>query len=187
MAWQSKELEGCLDKVFYTNKIQKKDFLESGAFPVISQESEAINGYWNYKKDVFRSKTPVVIFGDHTQVLKYVDFDFVLGADGVKILRPKAFLDPRYFYYYLKSIDLKNLGYARHYRLLKEVEVFYPKSLPTQRLIVKKLDKIFAAIEKVKQNAQKNLQNAKELFEAYLQGVFAKQGKGWKWARLSEL
>ncbi len=41
---------------------------------------------------MFKVKTPVVIFGDHTKVLKYVDFDFVLGADGVKVLPAKQFL-----------------------------------------------------------------------------------------------
>ncbi|MFA6548987.1 MAG: restriction endonuclease subunit S [Candidatus Margulisiibacteriota bacterium] len=60
-------------------------------------------------------------------------------------------------------------------------------SLPTQRLIVKKLDKIFASIEKAKENAQKNLQNARELFESYLQGVFAKAGAGWEEKALEEV
>src|SRR3989339_2052260 len=134
--WQTKNFEDCLDKVVYTSKIQRKDFLKSGLFPIISQESEDINGYWDDKKDLFKCKKPVVIFGDHTQVLKYVDFDFVLGADGVKILQPKEILDSRFFYFFLQSVDLKSLGYARHYRLLKEIDVSFP-SLPEQHRIVK--------------------------------------------------
>ena len=185
--WQTKNIEDCLDKVVYTNKIQRKNFLKSGAFPIISQEAEAINGYWNKEEDLFRCKMPVVIFGDHTQVLKYVDFGFVLGADGVKILQPKKLLDPRFFYYFLQNVDLKNLGYARHYRLLKEIEISYPESLPEQHRIVKILDEVFADVAKAKENAEKNLQNAKELFESYLQSVFANPGKDWEEKRLGEV
>lgn len=185
--WQTKNFEDCLVKVVYTKKIQRKDFLESGDFPIISQEAEDINGYWDSDNDVFRTKTPVVIFGDHTQVLKYVDFDFVLGADGVKILAPKVFLDPRFFYYFLQSVDLKSLGYARHYRLLKEIEVSYPDSLAEQKRIVKTLDEVFEGITKVKENAEKNLKNSHELFESYLQSVFADPGNDWEEKSLEEL
>src|ERR1035437_4530400 len=118
--WQTKKLEEVLDRVTYTNKILSKNFLSSGKFPIISQEEDFINGYWDNEKDLFKVKTPVILFGDHTQVLKYVDFDFVLGADGIKILQPNSSLDTKYFSYFLKSISLKSLGYARHYRLLKE-------------------------------------------------------------------
>ena len=44
--WETKEFEDCLDKVVYTNKIMRKDFLEDGSYPIISQEQEFINRYW---------------------------------------------------------------------------------------------------------------------------------------------
>ncbi len=166
--WQTKNIEDCIEKIAYTNKIQRKDFLESGIFPVISQEQDLINGYWNKKEDVFHVSKPVVVFGDHTQILKYVDFDFVLGADGVKLLQPKEFLHPRYFYYFLKNVNLRSLGYARHYRLLKEKNINYPESISEQERIVKTLDETFEKLEKTKENIAKNLQNSKELFESYL-------------------
>lgn len=172
--WQTTRIEDCLEKVVYTSKIQRKDFLASGKFPIVSQEESSINGYWNNKQDLFKVNTPLVVFGDHTQVLKYVDFDFVLGADGVKILQPKKFLDPKFFYYYLQSVDLRSLGYARHYRLLKEMKITYPESLPEQKRIVKVLDEVFEGINKAKANAEKNLANARELFESYLQEIFNK-------------
>ena len=170
--WEIEEFEKCLEKVTYTNKIQRKDFKEEGIYPVVSQEKEFINGYWDNEDDLFRVDKPVVIFGDHTQVLKFVVFDFVLGADGVKILKPKEKIDPKYFYFFLQNIDLGSLGYARHYRLLKEINVAYPKSLLEQQRIVSILDECFAAIAKALANAEQNLKNAKELFESYLQGVF---------------
>lgn len=178
--WEIAKFETCLQKVTYTNKIQRKDFKEEGIFPIISQEKDFINGYWDNEDDLFRVDKPVVIFGDHTQVIKFVDFDFVLGADGVKILKPKNDIDPKYFYFFLQNIDLGSLGYARHYRLLKEINVAYPKSLPEQQRIVSILDRAFSAIDKAKANAEQNLKNAKELFESYLKGVFEKKVDGWE-------
>jgi type I restriction enzyme S subunit len=169
--WEIKYFEDCLDKVVYTEKIQRKDFLEDGEFPVVSQEQEFINGYWNDSGCVFKIKKPVVIFGDHTQVLKYVDFDFVLGADGVKILQPVDGINAKYFYYFLNSVNLKSLGYARHYRLLKEIQVPIP-SLPEQQRIVALLDETFSALETVHANAERNQVNAREVFEVALSKTF---------------
>src|ERR1035441_8439643 len=91
--WKQQPFEDCIEPVTYSQKIQRKDFLDEGAYPVVSQEENFINGYWDNESDLFKVTSPLVVFGDHTKVLKYVDFDFVLGADGVKILLPRAFLD----------------------------------------------------------------------------------------------
>ena len=169
--WEEKQFESCIENIQYTNKIPKKDFKENGFFPIISQEEEFINGYWDKEKDLFKIKKPLVIFGDHTKNIKYVDFDFVLGADGVKIISTIDDILPKYMYYYLQNIQLRDLGYARHYKLLKEVVVKYP-SLSEQQRIVGILDEAFENIEKAKQNALQNLNNAKELFNHYLNQIF---------------
>ena len=177
-AWQTSSFEDCIEAVKYTRKIQRKDFLPEGEFPVVSQEADFINGFWNDAADIFKVSTPLVVFGDHTQVLKYIDFDFVLGADGVKILRPRKFLLPRFFYYQLLATEFQTLGYARHYRLLAELEIAYPP-LPEQQRIVGLLDEAFAGLATAQANAKKNLQNARALFESHLQAVFTQRGKGW--------
>lgn len=176
--WQTKSFEDCIEKVTYTAKIQRKDFLDEGEFPIVSQEGAFINGYWNEMADVFRVSSPIIIFGDHTKVLKYVDFDFVLGADGVKLLPPKEFMLPKFFYYQLQSVNLNSLGYARHYKLLRELEICYPP-LPEQQRIVRLLDEAFDGIATAKANAENSLQNARVLFEIYLQSVFTQRTEGW--------
>lgn len=184
--WEAKQFEDCIEQVKYTRKIQRRSFRSTGKFPIVSQEAELVNGYWDGHEDVFKVQTPVVIFGDHTQVLKYVDFDFVLGADGVKILQPRSFISPKFFYYHLQAAELPNLGYARHYRLLKEINIPLPP-LPEQRRIVGLLDEAFAAIATAKANAEKNLQNAREIFESHLNEVFAKQWESESLVALEEL
>jgi type I restriction enzyme, S subunit len=182
--WEKKDFEDCLEKVVYTRKVQRKDFLEAGKFPVISQEKEFINGFWDNSDVVFKITKPIIIFGDHTQVLKYVDFDFVLGADGVKILQPIDGIDTRFFFYFLTSVDLESLGYARHYRLLKDIQVPIP-SLREQIRIVALLDEFFVAIDTAKANAEKNLANGSELFDSVLQGAF--ENKNWEKKKLEEI
>jgi len=184
--WQTKPFEDCIESVKYTRKIQRKDFLDDGQFPIVSQEAEFTNGYWDDEADVFKVSTPVVIFGDHTQVLKYVDFDFVLGADGVKILPPRDFLRPKFFFYQLQAANFTSLGYARHYRLLKELEIKYPP-LAEQQRIVGLLDEAFEGLATAKANAEKNLQNARALFESHLQSVFTQRGPGWVEKNLGDL
>ena len=178
IGWERKPFENCIEKVKYTRKIKRKEFLQDGEYPVVSQEEEFINGYWDNPADLFRVKTPIIVFGDHTKVLKYIDFDFVLGADGVKILLPDKVLLPRFFFYQLHNANLDALGYARHYRLLKELEIAYPP-LPEQRRIVGILDEAFDGIATAKATAEKNLQNARALFESHLNTVFTQCGDDW--------
>jgi type I restriction enzyme S subunit len=59
--------------------------------------------------------------------------------------------------------------------------------LPEQQRIVAILDEVFAAIAKAKENAERNLRNAKELFERYLQGVFEEKGEGWEEKALEQI
>ena len=198
--WEWKEFEDCIERVKYTTKIPSKDYLQEGEFPIVSQEDCLISGYWNDRSDLFKVTKPIVIFGDHTKVLKYIDFDFVLGADGVKILCPKDYLNAHFFFYFLKSVNFDNLGYARHYRLLKELSVPIPP-LSEQKRIVKFLDEEFSKIDSLKTNAETNLKNAKELFETTLEKELnplsrhserseessAELPSGWEWVALNNV
>ena len=170
--WQSKSFEDCIEDVQYTTKVQRKDFLEEGKFPIVSQEAEFTNGYWNKAADVFKVTRPVIIFGDHTKILKFVDFDFVLGADGVKILPPKQFLIPKFFFYQLRSAPLKALGYARHYRLLKELEISYPDS-DEQTAIVKKLDSLSTETQRLESLYEQKLAALAALKKSLLHQAFS--------------
>ncbi len=157
--WKHIPFEMAIEKVKYTRKLQSKDFLKEGRFPIISQEEDYISGYWNDESDVFYVPSPVVIFGDHTRVLKYVDFDFVLGADGVRILLPIRSISPVFLLHYLKACKIPSLGYSRHYKLLKEMSVAVPH-LDYQLLFAKKIE----AIEKQKELIKKSIEETQTLF-----------------------
>ena len=159
--------ENCIRKVKYTNKIASQDFKPSGRFPIVSQEEAFISGYWDNPEDVFHIDGPVVIFGDHSRHIKYVDFDFVIGADGVKILAPVEDIVTKYLYYYLKSQPIQSLGYSRHYKVLKEKYVPV-LSLAEQQRIVEELDLLSRVIEL--KNAQ--LRTLEDLSSAIFHEMF---------------
>lgn len=112
-----------LDAVLRQPKIKRSAYQVYGRFPIVDQSQAAIAGYTDDESWLYTGKLPVVVFGDHTRVLKFVDFPFCVGADGTQLLRPVAGNDIRYFYYALRNVDLANYGYERHFKYLKEEEI----------------------------------------------------------------
>lgn len=165
--WANRPFEECLQTVKYTTKIKSNDFLKHGVFPIISQEEEYISGFWNDETDVFKVSSPVVIFGDHTRVLKYVNFDFVLGADGVKILLPISDIDAWYLFHFLKAYKIPSLGYSRHYKLLKDINLLLPP-LPLQQAFAEKVK----AIEQQKELINQSIKDVQTLFDAKMDYYF---------------
>ena len=130
-------------------KFSTSEYLPEGDTPIVDQSENFISGFTNDKNIVKREK-PVVVFGDHTTVLKFIDFYFCLGADGVKVLQPIDGIDTKYLYYYLLKQELPNVGYSRHFKFLKEISVPL-SSLPTQKRIAEILDKADALRKKDRQ------------------------------------
>ncbi|MBI4005730.1 MAG: restriction endonuclease subunit S, partial [Gammaproteobacteria bacterium] len=134
------------------NKIKTKDILESGKVPVVDQGQSFIAGYTDEEYKTIKIPGPVIIFGDHTRAIKYVDFDFVVGADGVKILQPIGIFE-KYFYLVLRSYDLKSRGYSRHYKILTS-QYFPIAPLEEQKRIVAKVDQLMVLCDQL-ENQQK--------------------------------
>jgi len=133
------------DYTKYSLKIPKNMYLKSGLYPIIDQGKEEIAGFSNQSTDIFND-VPVIIFGDHTRIFKYIDYPFFLGADGVKILKniSNLFLD-KFLYYSLKNFKIPNTGYNRHFKWLKNFKIKYI-SLIEQKKIVNIIEKIEAFI-----------------------------------------
>jgi restriction endonuclease S subunit len=172
--WDEKPFEDCIDDVKYTVKIQRKNFLDEGVYPVVSQEAGLINGYWNQANDVYRVGSPIIVFGDHTKALKYIDFDFVLGADGVKILAPKSFLVPKFFFHYVRGMSIESLGYARHYRILKQSKISFPDKI-RQAEIADAVDNLEADIQALCRIFELKIAALDELKKSLLHQAFTGQ------------
>lgn len=120
-------------------KLPQSSFREFGRIPVVDQGQRAVAGYTNDEELRCRVPSPVIIFGDHTRVFKYVDFPFVIGADGVKVLRVREGWDAKYVFHFLSSRQIPSAGYSRHFKFLKELKLPQP-SLGEQRRIAAILD-----------------------------------------------
>jgi type I restriction enzyme S subunit len=132
-------------------KIKSKETLEEGLLPIIDQGKSFIAGYTNNIKSKADVNVPLIVFGDHTRILKYVDFDFAMGADGTKVLEiinNNAF--PKFVYYYLMTINITNTGYNRHFKYVKDL-VFPLPPLKTQQRIAGILDDAAALRDKTTQ------------------------------------
>ncbi len=161
----------CLEKRKMGTKksIQKTNYSSSGNFPIIDQGAEFIAGYTQEKEFVINEALPVIVFGDHTRISKYIDFPFAQGADGTKLIFPnKNHLDPLFFFYRLLSLKIPSKGYNRHYKILKEMEIIFPSCKQTQRSISKVLRTIQDSIEIRK----KELNLQRELKEALMAHLF---------------
>ena len=77
-----------VDKTKYGTKVKTDEYQEMGRNPIIDQGQNEIAGYTDRENGLY-TELPVIIFGDHTRAIKYVDKPFFLGADGTKVLRSK--------------------------------------------------------------------------------------------------
>ncbi len=159
-------------------KLPTYKYKPSGAYPIIDQGKNQIAGYTNETEGLF-TDVPVIIFGDHTRILKYVDKPFFLGADGVKVLKAKnQNSNYKFFYYALSSAKIPNTGYNRHFKWLKEVNIpSYSEREQVQ--IVSELDKVTALIDLRKEQLQKLDQLVKSRF-IELFGEPLANTKGWQ-------
>jgi type I restriction enzyme M protein len=158
--WEQVLFTNAIEKINgNTIKIEKYKILESGKYPVITQEREKfISGYSNETNPV--TDLPIVLFGDHSCTLKYLDFNFFRGADGTVLLKPTKDFNPKYFYNVLlysvfELIENKD-KYERHYKYLQNVFIPLP-SLDIQQKIVAEIE----VFEQKEEKAKKEIEGLK--------------------------
>lgn len=132
-------------------QILESQVLADGRFPVISQSKAYSIGFSNEADRVYHHDRPVIIFGDHTTEVKFVEFDFVVGADGVKIFEPIDDIIVGKFLFYIfqfYSRDLSKIGgYSRHYKYIKNKPFPLPP-LAEQKRIVAKIEELLPHIDR---------------------------------------
>lgn len=126
--WEVSTVGKTIDKIPNTARIPSSEYLRDGLIPVIDQSSDFIAGYTNNPDSVLESKSGYIVFGDHTRIVKYIRFPFARGADGTQVLKSNNPCIPEeLFYQMIKSIDLSNYGYARHFKFLKDTLIIIPE------------------------------------------------------------
>ena len=134
-----KELGEVVFTVTSPVKLAKKQYQLTGRIPIVDQGEQFIAGYTDNEK--YLEKDEYIIFGDHSEHIKFVDFAFVQGADGLKILKPRRGINAKYLYYCVCNFYKKEGNYKRHWSNAKITLIPIPP-LKIQEKIVQILDKM---------------------------------------------
>ena len=187
--WQIKKLNEVCEVEYGTRVVNKRD--GGTKYPVYG------GGGATFFMDEYNREDKMVIarFAMSESCTRFVKGKFFLNDSGLTVV-PKNnkevdqdFLDLQliflndHIYSLARGAAQKNLDVPA----FKNMSISYPESLTEQKRIVKILDESFKKIEKVKENAEKNLQNSKELFESYLNNIFTSKKKDWKSNKLDEV
>ena len=176
VVWTERVVGQCLVPTSFRSKgqIQARDYRPAGRYPVIDQGQSVVAGWTDDNSAVIDSPLPVVVFGDHSRTLKFVDFPFARGADGTQVLVPAVELDPLFFYYACKFIDVPARGYNRHFVQLKDSVFPCPSTIDAQRSIARALRWVERAIS---QEAER-LALAMEIKQVAMASLFTRGLRG---------
>lgn len=165
--WEEKKLDDVLKTVSTKlYQIKNSDILSEGLFKVVDQGQKTIAGYSNDTEKVY-SSGDIIVYGDHTTIVKYIDFDFIVGADGTKLLNTTKDNNLKYMYYNLVFNNIEAEGYKRHFSILRNITLQIP-SLKEQIKIANFLSSIDSKIDQV----QKQLNFIKEFKKSLLHQMF---------------
>ncbi len=113
---------------------------------MIDQGQEPIAAYTNKSNPMKVSSSGIIVFGDHTRIFKYVNFDFFVGADGTQLITCLDGLNTKFLFFQCLCLDIPNTGYNRHFKYLKESLFVIPSSIEEQTAIANVLSDMDAEI-----------------------------------------
>ncbi|WP_186728825.1 restriction endonuclease subunit S [Sphingomonas panacisoli] len=121
-------------------QVTTDQYRAEGAHPIVDQGKKLICGYCD--APTLPCRLPVTVFGDHTREVKFITFPFVVGADGTKVLEPAGDQNPRYLSALIEYAAgrISSLGYARHFKELREARVPYTPMIAEQARVAAVLE-----------------------------------------------
>ena len=155
------------------NQINKSEYLNKGQYPVIDQGKVKIVGYSNDEQKLYRVPWGgVIVFGDHTREVKYIDFDFIIGADGTQTLtaQKEGITFTKFMYYLLANKRINSDGYSRHFKYVKEF-VYKLPIVKEQQAIADILSQADKEIELLQKDLEEEKQKKKALMQLLLTGI----------------
>ena len=123
--WKRKKVGDLIDTITPPKKLLSNQYALSGAFPIIDQSQRYVAGWTDEHDAIISEKLPVIVFGDHTCVLKLVTTPFAQGADGIKIVYASSEVTTEYLYQYLLFDPVVMEDYKRHYSILREKTIAF--------------------------------------------------------------
>lgn len=125
--WIKEKIGKIIKKVHRTKQIVASEYKDEGSIPIVDQSRAFVAGYTNDLEARVDFGIPIIVFGDHTRIVKLIQFPFAKGADGTQLIISDCLEMPqRLLYCSIMNIDLSNYHYARHFKYLKEEKIMIP-------------------------------------------------------------
>jgi len=124
--WDHSTVANLIGAITPPKKLPTSAYLMHGRFPIIDQSQNYVCGWTNDDEAIIMKPLPVIVFGDHTCVLKLIDQPFAQGADGIKIFTARRYVSDEFLYYQLSHGPVVQERYKRHFSTLKNKEVCFP-------------------------------------------------------------
>ena len=173
--WEEKKFEKVFDRIPSKKyQIKSSEYLVKGKHPVIDQGKSKIIAYSNNTNKLFKNDG-IIVFGDHTRILKYIDFNFIVGADGTQLIKTKENFNSRFFYYQILKNKIPNTGYNRHFKFIKDMLFVVPSEKEKQEQ--EKIANTLSSLDNLIGAHQRKVEALKKHKKALMQQMFV-SGEG---------
>ena len=171
--WKRQKVDELVDTVTPPKKLPTSSYGVEGEFPIIDQSQNAICGWTDDNEALIRDDLPLIVFGDHTCILKIMDRPFAQGADGIKILKPRSKICTSYLYQYLTHRPVVTEEYKRHYSILKEKVVLFPEDQTGEQ---QKIADCLSSLDELIATQARKVEALKTHKKGLMQQLFPREG-----------
>ena len=125
----TREFKGVFDTMSKHPGHKSSEYSISGEYPIYDQSYDKhISGYTDDEDKLINPGQSIVLFGDHSRVVKYINSEsFAVGNDGIKLFRTRDDIDDYYAYLLLKCYKVPNTGYNRHFKYIADATFDIPE------------------------------------------------------------
>lgn len=167
--WESKKFLDIFKLVpSKNNQIKSSEVVENGIIPVVDQGKDIFLGYSNEKDKAIEDFDNVIVYGDHTTIIKYIKEPFIIGGDGVKLLESNDGSLIHYLYILLQYFNVKPEGYKRHYSILKNKMMNISITKEEQE----KIGNFFTKFDELIEKQNQKIDGLKKRKRGFLQQMF---------------
>ena len=146
----------------YQKELQTSQYQETGSIPIVDQGKNKIVGYTDDEDYViYPPEKGLLLFGDHTTEVKYINHDFAVGGDGVKLFEENELCQLKYVYYYLLAFPFLIEGYKRHYSILRNKPIKFP--MVGGKIDEKKMSEIVSILSQIDETIDLQIQKTEKI------------------------
>ncbi len=172
--WEIGKVDELVDTVTPPKKLPTSLYSSKGAFPIIDQSQADICGWTDDHEALIQDGLPLIIFGDHTCILKLIDRPFAQGADGIKILKSRPKVGTPFLYQFLTYRPVVTEEYKRHYSILKEKLVSFPDPKTGEQ---QKIAECLSSVDELMAAQARKLDALKTHKKGLMQQLFPREGE----------